>query len=147
MAFWLRMENRQEELKPVPLIAQGDSNNATFSPDGNRVAFDYASCHDNKCGIYVKQVGGGPPVRLTDGESDFAPSWSPDDRSIAFLRGEGKDAAVMLIPAIGGRARAVARMDVVSWLYNHFLDAGLTLADSLGEGVRARDVRNLARFR
>jgi len=115
VAWWLRTANRQEDLKPVPLVAQADTNRATFSPDGNRVAFD--SCPDNKCGIYVKQVGGGPPVRLTDGE-DLGPSWSPDDRSIAFLRGEGKDAAVMLVPAIGGSARVVTRMDVapdISW--------------------------------
>jgi eukaryotic-like serine/threonine-protein kinase len=113
VAFWLRMANRQEALKPVPLVAQADTYTATFSPDGNRVAF--SSCHGNKCGVFVKQVGGGPPVRLTDGELDLAPSWSPDDRSIAFLRGDGKDAAVMLIPAIGGSVRAVTRMDVAAY--------------------------------
>jgi len=122
LAWWLRTANRQDDLKPVPLVAQADCDNATFSPDGNRVAFDQeiAACGDSKCGIYVKQVGVGPPVRLTNGP-DLAPSWSPDDRSIAFLRGQGKDAAVMLIPAIGGSARAVIRMDVptdatkISW--------------------------------
>jgi Tol biopolymer transport system component/DNA-binding winged helix-turn-helix (wHTH) protein len=122
VVLWLRTANRQEDLKPVPLVAQADCANATFSPDGNRVAFDHQeyACRDNKCGIFVKQVGGGPPVRLTDGE-DRAPSWSPDDRSIAFVRGHGEDAAVMLIPAIGGSPRAVTRMDVsryttkISW--------------------------------
>ena len=118
VAWWLRTANRQEDLKPVPLVAQADCANATFSPDGNRVTFDRQGGHANHAnegGIYVKQVGGGPPVRLTDGESDLAPSWSPDDRSIAFLRGQGKDAAVMLIPAIGGSARAVTRMDVAPY--------------------------------
>jgi Tol biopolymer transport system component/DNA-binding winged helix-turn-helix (wHTH) protein len=112
VAWWLRTANRQEDLKPVPLVAQADTNRATFSPDGNRVAF--SSCHGNGCGIFVKQVGGGPPVRLTDGELDLSPSWSPDDRSIAFLRGRGKDTAVMLIPAIGGSVRALTRQGVTS---------------------------------
>jgi len=124
VAWWLRTAHSQEDLKPVPLVAQADCANATFSPDGNRVAFDHSgrnANHANNGGIYVKQVGGGPPVRLTDGESDLAPSWSPDDRSIAFLRGQGKDAAILLIPAIGGSARVVTRMDLppdatkISW--------------------------------
>ena len=50
-------------------------------------------------------------MRLSNGKSDYTPSWSPDERSIAFLRGVGKDAAIMVIPAIGGSART-ARMDV-----------------------------------
>jgi Tol biopolymer transport system component/DNA-binding winged helix-turn-helix (wHTH) protein len=123
-ALWFQISHRQEDLKPVPLVAQADCANATFSPDGNRVAFDHSGGHANHAnngGIYLKQVGGGSPVRLTDSESDLAPSWSPDDRSIAFLRGQGKDAAIMLIPAIGGSPRAVTHMDVapfatkISW--------------------------------
>ena len=37
--------------------------------------------------IYVKLIGGGPPLRLTkDPAPDRFPAWSPDGLSIAFLR-------------------------------------------------------------
>ena len=115
LVVWLRFPN--EDLKPVPLVAMtGFALMPTFSPDGNRIAFVYNSPPhagaDDKAGIYVKQMGGGPPIRLTSGESDHFPAWSPDDRNIAFLRGHGKDTAVMLIPAIGGGApRQLAKVD------------------------------------
>jgi Tol biopolymer transport system component len=58
-------------------------------------------------------------VRLTSEGSDRWPAWSPDDRSIAFLRSFGKNSALMLIPSIGGSAHEVAKMDVgnstLSW--------------------------------
>src|ERR1039457_4642070 len=139
LVVWLRVPSRGEDLTPVPLVAlPGQTFSPVFSPDGNRVAFVYQSPAgaDNKSRIFVKQVGGGPPVRLTTGESDYFPAWSPDDRTIAFLRLDVKDSpepsadllmrlnvkdrAVMLIPAIGGgAAREVAKVDAynsrMSW--------------------------------
>ncbi len=93
VGWWLLNANRQEDLKPVPLVLlPGEALWPVFSPDGNRVAFTYRSPSDtgagDKSGIYVKQVGGGPPIRLTAGRSDWAPAWSPDDRNIAFVRYE-----------------------------------------------------------
>jgi Tol biopolymer transport system component len=84
LVIWLRGQNRREDFSPVAQISlSGKTDAATFSPDGNRVAFPYLRADaGNKSGIYVKQVGGGPPVRLTTDESDLEPSWSPDDRSI-----------------------------------------------------------------
>jgi serine/threonine protein kinase len=123
IVVWLRVPSRGEVLTPVPLVSMpGQTFWPVFSPDGNRVAFSYwssfeppPSAADDKSGIYVKQVGGGPPVRLTTERLDHAPAWSPDDRNIAFLRGFGKDTVVMLIPAIGGGTpREVAKADAFS---------------------------------
>jgi Tol biopolymer transport system component len=131
LVVWLRVPNRGADPRPVPLVAlPGFTFSPTFSPDGNRVAFGYISppesphsAVDDKSGIYVKQVGGGPPVRLILGEKDYGMAWSPDDRNIAFLRGYASNHdinSVMLVPALGGGApRELAKMDIagqsISW--------------------------------
>jgi Tol biopolymer transport system component/DNA-binding winged helix-turn-helix (wHTH) protein len=122
LVAWIRVANQKEYFTPVTLVTlSGSDYDPSFSPDGNRLAYSYysnvCSAPDNKCGIYLKQVGGGPPVRLTSGHGDRYPAWSPDDRNIAFIRGVGKDTAIMLIPAIGGAVREVAKLQAccLSW--------------------------------
>src|SRR4030095_3235304 len=59
--------------------------------------------------IYVKQRAGGPPRRLTsDAAVDVFPAWSPDGRSIAFIRERGDNVEVLLIPSLGGAERKIA---------------------------------------
>jgi eukaryotic-like serine/threonine-protein kinase len=112
VVVWLRVPDSGGELKPVPLVAMpGWTFRPAFSSDGNRVAFMYQLPPEPARGIYVKQIGGGPPVRLTEGR-DRDPAWSPDDRDIAFLRWDGKVSSVMLVSAIGGGTpREVAKVD------------------------------------
>ncbi len=124
LVVWFRGIGTGEDLKPVPLVSlAGGAGAAAFSPDGNRVAYGYGapresspSGTDEKSGIYVAQMGGGPPVQLTSGESDSHPAWSPDDLKIAFLRCAGKDGAVMLVPAIGGPSRELTKVDADGYL-------------------------------
>jgi Tol biopolymer transport system component/DNA-binding winged helix-turn-helix (wHTH) protein len=104
-------------MTPVPLFSTtGEVLSPAFSPDGSRVAYRLvaapAASHggpDDQCGIYVKQIRGGPPVRLTSGETDYIPAWSPDDRYIAF--GRLQEGTIMLVPSIGGPERTIAKMD------------------------------------
>src|SRR6202042_87602 len=44
----------------------------------------------------------GEPVRLTRGQADSGPAWSPDGTRIAFLRGPDGPAQLWLLPADGG---------------------------------------------
>jgi serine/threonine protein kinase len=83
---------------------------AALTANGKRVA--YSSGNENTAGasIYLKLVGGGPPLRLTEGPSfDFSPAWSPDESSIAFARiVPGGSPAVYVVPALGGPVRQIA---------------------------------------
>ena len=68
-----------------------------------------ASAEDN-WDIYVKLIGPGSPQRLTtDPAMDFSPAWSPDGRSIAFVRVRGDRAVVIVVPSRGGPERECAR--------------------------------------
>ena len=98
--------------RPIPVTSYpGHQMHATFSPDGNQVAFGWDGPQQDNLDIYVKLIGPGSPLRLTtDPADDGYPEWSPDGRSIAFLR-MSKDYsrfAVMLIPALGGPERRIA---------------------------------------
>ncbi|HET9111588.1 MAG TPA: hypothetical protein VFN78_12240, partial [Ktedonobacterales bacterium] len=62
-----------------------------ISPDGAQVAFVRTEVdrerHEYHRTIWLAQSAGGEPRRLTNGPNDRAPRWSPDGRSMAFLRG------------------------------------------------------------
>jgi dipeptidyl aminopeptidase/acylaminoacyl peptidase len=83
----------------------------TLSPDG-RWAVVAVSRVDLEADEYKSQLwrvdlsGGSEPRQLTFGERDGEPAWSPDGRSIAFLRGAGDSPSQLyLMAADGGEAR------------------------------------------
>jgi Tol biopolymer transport system component len=107
------------EMNPVSLISTTQwVITPAFSSDGSRVAYHWTAsleashnANDDPSGIYVKQIGGGPPVRLTRGHADVYPAWSPDDRYIAFYRGD--EETILLVPSLGGPERRIAKANVV----------------------------------
>lgn len=85
----------------------------SLSPDG-RHAVVAATRPDLEADEYrsalwlVATDGSAAPRQLTHGEHDADPRWSPDGRTIAFLRaGEGTKPQLHLLPADGGDARRV----------------------------------------
>jgi Tol biopolymer transport system component len=77
------------------------------------VAFDWRGPKGDHPDIYIKLVGaGGEPLRLTTNPAGGScPAWSPDGRSIAFLRFlSAGGAAILLIPALGGPEREIAQI-------------------------------------
>ncbi len=102
----------------VPITTfPGSKDFASFSPDGNQVAFAWvgpqaagSAGRDNGRNrhIYVKLIDAGEPLRLTHAPDDeLLPAWSPDGRHIAFLRKEGARQSVYLVPALGGTERRI----------------------------------------
>ena len=100
----------QPALTAVPLTTDpGFEGMPSLSPDGSQVAYASGGPQTDNFDIYVKQIGGGPPRRLTsDAAVDVFPAWSPDGRSIAFIRERGDKVEVLLIPSLGGPERKIA---------------------------------------
>jgi DNA-binding winged helix-turn-helix (wHTH) protein len=85
----------------------------SFAPEGERIAFSWDGENQDNFDIYVKRIGPGAPVRLTTNpRPDLSPAWSPNGRTIAFLRlpSNGK-AEVWLIPSdADGPERLIAQV-------------------------------------
>ena len=114
---------RSEPPRVTPLTSDaGTETFATFSPDGSQLAFVWDVPNQDNLDVYVRLVDGGQPLRLTNTPApESGPVWSPDGRSIAFVRHEGRRSSVYLIPPIGGAERKVAdvRIRGQDWVNRH----------------------------
>jgi Tol biopolymer transport system component/serine/threonine protein kinase len=100
-----------ERYRVVPFTsAAGRERNPAFSPDGQRLAYEWTT--DQRLGdIYVRAIDGGEPLRLTDhADAESCPAFSRDGRQVAFLRFNRAGADVVVKPPGGGEERAVARL-------------------------------------
>jgi Tol biopolymer transport system component/DNA-binding winged helix-turn-helix (wHTH) protein len=125
VAAWMIYNNGRGEFAgletaPLPLTSYpGYEIQPSLSPDGSQVAFSWDGPDRNNFDIYVKLVGPGEPVRLTKNPAmDQEPAWSPEGRSIAFLRYSTEhEAAIYLVPALGGTERKLATVTTPSFAY------------------------------
>ena len=126
IALWILFRKpavvSQQQLQSVPLTTDpGFERNASFSPDGNQVAYEWDK-GDGDRHIYIKLVGPGEPIQLTKGPgAEYGPAWSGDGRFIAFLRRlDDTRMAVLLIPALGGEERKLAEFPPPGfWVLNN----------------------------
>ena len=81
-----------------------------ISPDGKQVAYVLVTVNKRHTGYEtsiwtVATDGSAPPRRLTAGSGDAAPRWSPDSRTLAFVRAEEKSRPqIYLLSMSGGEA-------------------------------------------
>jgi len=103
-------------LKPAPssspLRRLTSDSGLTYEPalsrDGKLVAYSSDRGGGGDQDIWLQQVSGGQPVRLTDNPADdVEPSFSPDGTTIAY-RAEGEADGVYLVPALGGKSTLLA---------------------------------------
>ena len=111
--WYLRQAPLPPPPDPIPLTTDaGREFDATFSPDGNSVAYSWNGDAKNNYDIYVRVIGTNSALRVTtDPDEDVNPAWSPDGRTIAFVRrSPGAASSVVLVPPLGGHERRVARI-------------------------------------
>jgi serine/threonine-protein kinase len=97
---WL---SRDGSLTRVDTTWRATMSQLAVSPDGRRVALSVSDGPDQS-DIWVKDLVGGPPSRLSFGDAPInrTPSWSPDSREIVFMAaGSAQSAGVMRGPADG----------------------------------------------
>jgi dipeptidyl aminopeptidase/acylaminoacyl peptidase len=91
-----------------------------MSPDGAQVAFVRVDVNAKKDGYdtslwIVPAAGGSEPRKLTAGPRDTSPRWSPDGKTLAFVRaleegGRPQPGQVFVLSMSGGEARQVTKI-------------------------------------
>jgi len=88
--------------------------NPKISPDGARIVYTHVvvnSKHDNyETALWIIPSTGGPARQLSSGPHDSSPQWSPDGKTLAFVRAAEKDGKpqpgqIYLMAMDGGEAR------------------------------------------
>jgi Tol biopolymer transport system component len=104
-----RVRATTENAVPEKLIASSRSNaNASYSPDGRRVAFESDRSGVND--IWVADSDGRRPLQLTDlGAWAGSPGWSPDGREIVFDSIAEGSWNLYVVDADGGIPRQLTR--------------------------------------
>jgi Tol biopolymer transport system component len=96
--------------KPLPSLSRVTYDHAavwpTISADGKLVA--YASDREGKFDIYIQQMGGHQPIRVTRNDADnWRPALSPDGSHIVF-RSDRDGGGLYIVEALGGTERRIA---------------------------------------
>ena len=130
---WVTREGRAT---PVDSTWTGEFNSMALSPDGRRLAATLIKGKEQD--IWVKDLSGGPPVRITFGESPFTrPAWSSDGRDLFYVggasgrgrvyrkRADGSGGASVVMDSMPNRWSEVTQSKDGQWLLlRTFNDSG-----------------------
>jgi TolB protein len=106
---------------------------ATFSPDGSRLAFTQLVPGGEGGGVVIVATDTGEVVARTTGEPvDDHPSWSPDGRWLVFARSRGEERSdIARMRADGSELELITDGQGVHWLPRWIADPGCPRAPSI----------------
>lgn len=116
-----------------------------LSRDGRRIVFAGQAHPQKPAGLWLADVGGGPPGPLTEPEpgmgEDGMPRFSPDGRRVAFFRGNDSHRRLWIAELDGSRSlRQVSRADGLSYGIAWMGASGPLLVAADWAGFRALNV-------
>jgi len=115
------LQSAPSPIEVVPLVAlHGSQGSPAFSPDGNQVAFEEYEGDDRS--IYTTLIGGDRPLLVTAKSDVCCPTWSPDNRQIAFIRWLEKGFSINVVSALGGIEKTLYATDIGN---RQMLESGL----------------------
>ena len=96
---WVTRDGRET---PLTALALDQPRNPRLSPDGKRLAVVVAE------NLWVYDVAGRPPIKLTSDGADYSPLWAPDGQRLVIDRGSASF-NLFILPADGsGTLQAVS---------------------------------------
>src|ERR1035437_3612361 len=95
----------------------GLQDQASFSPDGTRIAFVWDNFDNGGRPVFIKQIGRETPLPLTHGnESNFSPVWSSDGTRVSYLSASWKGMGIYVTSSMGGPAQKIySPLGMVHW--------------------------------
>ena len=107
--WWPKSAPPPGEAKLTRLTSDsGLSTDPAISPDGKLLAYASDRSGEGNLDIWLQQIGGGEPIRITHGPFDnVQPDFSPDGTRIVF-RSEREGGGIYLVSTLGGDARKIA---------------------------------------
>jgi Tol biopolymer transport system component len=116
MAIWATTPSRTSQPSSATVVpvtsTAGLKEHVAVSPDGSRIAYAWYADTGNE-DIFIQDVDSQAPVRITTNPArDFSPSWSPDGRSIAFLRTVSGRTGIYSLKIAGGPERKLGEVPV-----------------------------------
>jgi serine/threonine protein kinase len=113
IGWWLKTAPGGSKFTRGPILTRltsdsGLTSGPALSPDGKLLAYSSDRSGDGSLDLWVQQISGGDPIRLTRGGADAQEAaFSPDGGRIAF-RSERDGGGIYLVSALGGEARRIA---------------------------------------
>ncbi|MGH9628855.1 MAG: hypothetical protein ACRD7E_11070, partial [Bryobacteraceae bacterium] len=131
----------------------GLTTDPALSPDGNLLAVASDRSGQGQLDIWVRQVAGREPIRLTDHPADdYEPAFSPDGSQIAF-RSEREPRGIYVVSALSGEPRLLAPHGrtpryspdgkwVAYWIGERHANSTIGIVPSAGGAVRKFDLKH-----
>jgi len=116
-ALWQIRRTPSPAPRLVHLTPARQARGASFSPDGNQIAFEATGETDLEWHVWVKIVGDDESRPLTrDSVAECCPAWSPDGKQIAVVKTSPGPVGIDLVSPISGSGRRLICFPVAGLL-------------------------------